>query len=151
MRLWSIHPKYLDAKGLVALWRESLLAKYVLEGKTRGYKNHPQLNRFKKTRNPVETINQYLSEIYIEASKRNYKFDKLKINWDLKKSKLTVTLGQLNFEANHLLSKLQTRDIKRYEELKTNSIFDNHPLFKLVDGDIENWEIQKDMKNNASR
>jgi len=38
MRLWTIHPKYLDAKGLVALWRETLLAKHVLEGKTPGYK-----------------------------------------------------------------------------------------------------------------
>ncbi|WP_368086417.1 pyrimidine dimer DNA glycosylase/endonuclease V [Nitrosomonas sp. Nm34] len=26
MRLWSIHPKYLDAKGLLALWREGLQA-----------------------------------------------------------------------------------------------------------------------------
>lgn len=23
MRLWSSHPKYLDAKGIVALWREA--------------------------------------------------------------------------------------------------------------------------------
>jgi len=25
MRLWTLHPKYLDARGLVALWREGLL------------------------------------------------------------------------------------------------------------------------------
>jgi hypothetical protein len=142
MRLWSLHPKYLDAKGLVALWRESLLAKVVLEGKTNGYKNHPQLSRFKMTKNPVDTINQYLSEIYIEASNRNYNFDKQKISWDFKKTKLTVTLGQLNYERKHLLSKLQTRDIKRYEELKTSSTLDSHPLFRLVDGDIEKWEYK---------
>jgi hypothetical protein len=47
MRIWSIHPKYLDIKGLVALWREALLAKHVLEGRTKGYRNHPQLDRFK--------------------------------------------------------------------------------------------------------
>jgi len=46
MRIWSLHPKYLDAKGLVALWRDALLARHVLQGKTTGYKNHPQLNRF---------------------------------------------------------------------------------------------------------
>jgi hypothetical protein len=33
MRIWSLHPKYLDSKGLVALWRESLLAKNVLRDK----------------------------------------------------------------------------------------------------------------------
>ena len=64
MRIWSLHPKYLDSKGLVALWRETLLAKHVLEGKTKGYKNHPQLNRFKEIKDPIGVINQYLSEIY---------------------------------------------------------------------------------------
>jgi hypothetical protein len=29
-RIWSLHPKYLDARGLVALWREGLLAQAVL-------------------------------------------------------------------------------------------------------------------------
>ena len=37
MRLWTLHPKYLDPQGLVALWREALLARAVLQGKTRGY------------------------------------------------------------------------------------------------------------------
>lgn len=32
MRLWSLHPSYLDAVGLVALWREGLLARKVLQG-----------------------------------------------------------------------------------------------------------------------
>jgi hypothetical protein len=58
MRIWSLHPKYLDAKGLVALWRESLLAKQALESKTKGYKNHPQLNRFKNSGNAVGWIFQ---------------------------------------------------------------------------------------------
>ena len=147
MRLWSLHSKYLDFKGLVALWRETLLAKHVLQGKTKGYKNHPQLNRFKKAKKPVDTINQYLSEIYVEASNRNYNFDKQKVNWNFKKSKLTVTLGQLNYEVNHLLNKLKTRDYKKFKELKANSAFESHPLFKLVDGDIEKWEILVDKKN----
>ena len=143
MRLWSLHPKYLDAKGLVALWRESLLAKVVLEGKTNAYKNHPQLSRFKMTKSPVETINQYLSEVYTEASDRNYNFDKHKISWDFNKTKLTVTLGQLNYERKHLLSKLQIRDIKRYEELKASSSLESHPLFRPVDGDVEKWEYKQ--------
>jgi len=148
MRIWSLHPKYLDAKGLVALWREALLAKHVLEGTTKGYRNHPQLNRFKAMKNPVEVMNQYLSEIYIEASGRNYNFDKQKINWNFKKTKMNVTTGQLNYEAAHLLNKLNARDIKKYEELKSILTFDPHPLFKAVDGSVENWEII--MNRNAS-
>ena len=151
MRIWSLHPKYLDAKGLIALWRETLLAKKVLEGKTVGYRNHPQLNRFKQARKPVEVINQYLSEIYLESLNRNYNFDKQKINWSFKKSKLPVTTGQLNYEVKHLLIKLKTRDKNKYEELKTRSTFDIHPLFKLVNGDIEKWEISADTGKNASR
>jgi hypothetical protein len=78
MRLWSIHPKYLDAQGLVALWREGLLAKKVLEGKTKGYKNHPQLIRFMGSKYPLEQINIFLGEVYNESLKRGYKFDKAK-------------------------------------------------------------------------
>ena len=117
MRIWSLHPKYLDSKGLIALWRETLLAKHVLEGKTKGYKNHPQLKRFKAVKKPIEVINQYLSEVYFEAFNRNYNFDKQKINWGFTKVKINVTVGQLNYEVSHLLKKLQTRDIKKFEEL----------------------------------
>src|SRR6478735_1650275 len=118
MRIWSLHPKYLDTKGLVALWRETLLAKHVLEGKTKGYKNHPQLDRFKKSKKPLDNINHYLSEIYKEASRRNYNFDKGKIDWNFKPTKLTVTNKQLAYECAHLLNKLQIRDLNKHKELK---------------------------------
>lgn len=144
MRIWSLHPKYLDTKGLVALWREALLAKHVLEGKTKGYKNHPQLDRFKTSSAPIETINQYLSEIYNEASNRDYNFDKGKVNWNFKTSKLTVTTKQLDHEVNHLLNKLQKREPQKYNELKSKSTFDTHPLFELIEGEVEKWEILKD-------
>ena len=150
MRIWSIHPKYLDTKGLVAVWRETLLAKRVLEGKTKGYKNHPQLDRFKTAKSPIDAINQYLSEIYIESSNRNYNFDKQKVNWNFKRSKLTVTRGQLNYEVKHLLNKLETRDIKKYKELKTISTFENHSLFRVVEGNIEKWENLNSAKKKAS-
>lgn len=141
MRIWSLHPKYLDTKGLVALWREALLAKHVLEEKTKGYKHHPQLIRFKKAKYPVDLINQYLSEVYQEAVNRNFNFDKQKIDWNFRRSKVPVTTGQLHFEAQHLLLKLEKRDYNKYIELKSNSAFDIHPIFELVEGAIEEWEI----------
>ncbi len=141
MRIWSLHPKYLDAKGLVALWRETLLAKHVLEGKTKGYKNHPQLLRFKKLKNPVAAINQYLAAVYEEAVKRDYNFDREKIDWDFSKSKPVVTTEQMNYEVNHLKKKLKTRDLKKFKEINALKNFDTHPMFKVVEGDIEDWEI----------
>ena len=141
MRLWSIHPKFLDAKGLVALWRETLLAKHVLEGKTKGYKNHPQLNRFKASKNPLFAINYYLSEIYFEAEKRNYNFTKDKIDWSFKKQTLTVTSGQIEFEIEHLKKKLKVRDEGKLKEINAVKTFAVHPLFKAVKGDVEDWEI----------
>jgi hypothetical protein len=151
MRIWSIHPKYLDTKGLVAVWRETLLAKRVLEGKTKGYKNHPQLDRFKAAKSPVDAINQYLSEIYIESSIRNYNFNKQKVNWNFKRSSLTVTNGQLNYEMKHLLNKLETRDINKYKKLKTILTVKNHPLFRVIEGNIEKWENLHITKKKASR
>lgn len=71
MRLWTIHPKYLDARGLVALWRETLLAQKVLQGDTKGYKNHPQLIRFNEQTDPVAHLATYLRFIHLEAVRRD--------------------------------------------------------------------------------
>ena len=79
MRLWTLHPKYLDAKGLVALWREALLAQEVLRGETRGYKHHPQLLRFAKMNNPPAALAAYLKAVHDEAVRRGYKFNTSKI------------------------------------------------------------------------
>ena len=140
MRIWSIHPKHLDSKGLVALWRETLLAKHVLEGKSKGYKNHSQLIRFKKAESPLDSINQYLAEVYKESKNRNYNFDSSKIDWNYKPSSIAVTTNQITFEIEHLLKKLTIRDIKKYNELQKISTFEQHPLFTITQGNIENWE-----------
>jgi hypothetical protein len=142
MRIWSVHPKYLDTKGLVAVWRETLLAKHVLEGKTKGYRHHPQLHRFQKLKNPVAAINQYLSSIYSEGAARGYNFNKEKVDWNFKKIKITVTNGQMEYEISHLKMKLKLRDIKKYKQLLVQSHYEMHPMFRLVEGEIEEWEIR---------
>ncbi|MFC1801750.1 pyrimidine dimer DNA glycosylase/endonuclease V, partial [Nanoarchaeota archaeon] len=96
MRLWSLHPKFLDVKGLSGLWREALLAKKVLQGKTKSYQNHPQLTRFKKL--PLKYINTYLYYIYQESCRRGYCFDKRKISRPFTKNKIPVTDKQLEYE-----------------------------------------------------
>ncbi len=141
MRIWSLHPKYLDAKGIVALWRETLLAKHVLQGKTKGYKNHPQLNRFKKLKNPVDAIDQYLDAVLQEAIRREYHFDEGKISQTFKRTKLSVTSGQMHYETTHLLKKLKTRDPLRYKQFKLIEEAEPHPLFRVVKGEVEEWEI----------
>jgi len=141
MRLWSLHPSYLDAKGLVALWREALLAQNVLLGNTKGYKNHPQLNRFKNTKNPVGAIASYLRCIVDEADKREYNFDATKIVHRRINRKIAVTSGQVEYEYSHLLRKLQTRDPDLYKQLKIVSRIKLHPLFTKVKGNVEDWEI----------
>ncbi len=142
MRLWSFDFKYLDKSGFLAVWREALLAKKVLEGKTKGYKNHPQLIRFKNSKNPIQMINLYLYEIYKESKKRNYCFDISKI--DLKKTrkfkKIPITKKQLSYEFNHLLKKLKTRDKSQYNNLLKIKKINLNNLFYLVKGEIEPWE-----------
>ncbi len=142
MRLWSLHPDYLDAKGLVALWREGLLAKRVLEGGTMGYKNHPQLLRFKQATDPIATINTYLQTIVVTAEQRGYTFDRSKILWNVSAPTLTVTDGQCAFETEHLLTKLRSRDPSRAASLSEQHSPRLHPLFKLTEGDSEAWEIR---------
>ena len=143
MRLWSISPKYLDRVGLVSLWRESLLAQKVLVNKAKGYRNHPQLERFKHHRFPIEAIGFYLYDIYKEGRKRGYNFTKKKIIRISKKVKpIKITRGQIDFEFWHLLTKLKKRNRKNYEGLfKTRSI-KLHPLFVRTKGKIEELERQ---------
>jgi len=144
MRLWSLSPKYLDRQGLLAVWREGLLAKKVLAGKTKGYKNHPQLNRFKESDGVLDHINSYLFKIYQEAEKRGYKFSIEKIeNLKILNKKIKVNSGQVVYEFSHLLNKLKVRDTKRYQELKNIKIPAVNSLFKVVKGDIEDWEKVK--------
>lgn len=141
MRIWSLHPKYLDAKGIVALWRETLLAKHVLEGRTAGYKNHPQLNRFKNLKQPVSAINAYLATVYEEALSRGYRFDQTKIGQVSSGMRIKVQEGQLNYEFQHLLKKLKTRDPEKFKQLQNSVDIEVNRLFEVVPGAIEDWEI----------
>lgn len=144
MRLWSIHPKYLDRQGLLAGWREGLLAQKVLAGKTKGYKNHPQLIRFRALRDPMLGIGSYLYHIAQEATQREYEFDFSKIikKTESKRPLLAVTRGQLKFESIHLLKKVKKRNPHLYPDLVKNKSFQPHPIFKVIAGDIEDWEIR---------
>ena len=141
MRLWSIHPCYLDAKGLVALWREGLLAQKVLMGETKGYKNHPQLKRFQETDNSLGAIASYLRQVQKEAEQRGYKFERSKIINKSIRSKILVNAGQVEYEFNHLLRKLNQRDPALYKQLRHTKTVKLHPLFKRRNGGIEEWEI----------
>lgn len=143
MRIWTLHPKYLDSKGLVAVWRETLLAQKVLKGETKGYRNHPQLERFKSQKAPVAAIATYLHHIYEEAKERGYKFDSQKIDPRSISTQITTTQGQLRYEWEHLRRKLRDRDKKKYQELRAITDPDAHPLFKIVDGEVESWEVRR--------
>jgi hypothetical protein len=144
MRLWSIHPKYLDVKGLVALWREALLAQHVLAGTTRGYKHHPQLLRFQRQRNPLASLNAYLLAVYNEAAERGYTFDRTKIGTLRTRKQISVTTGQLEFELKHLKRKLRKRDRKKFLEIAALKKPEPHPLFAAAAGGIEEWEKIKE-------
>ena len=143
MRLWTLHPKYLDAKGLVALWREALLAQKVLRGATRGYKHHPQLVRFAKTKNPPAALAAYLKAIHEESLQRGYRFDAEKIRRQKSHGRMSETRGQLLYEWRHLKRKLKRRDPKRLRELASVKTPASHPIFRIIAGKMREWEKVK--------
>ena len=140
MRLWSLHPCYLDTKGLVACWCEGLLARKVLRGETKGYRNHPQLWRFKAQADPVAALDRYLSAVLDEATRRGYRFNPDKIGPYFSSTSMTVTDGQLEYELRHLQTKLKLRDMTQYEKVSRITSPLPNPIFSLVDGSIESWE-----------
>jgi hypothetical protein len=140
LRLWSVHPQYLDVKGLVALWREGLLARKVLHGETRGYTKHPQLERFQATKDPKTTIDLYLHHVVDEADRRGYNFNRTKLGPRNTLGLLPVKDGQFQFERNHLHHKLETRDPERAVSQHKLKAFEPHPLFEIIEGPIASWE-----------
>lgn len=141
MRLWSLHPKYLDRQGLTACWREGLLAQTVLAGRTRGYRAHPQLERFRDTAAPTTTIATYLHAVAEEADARGYRYDRSRVDAAAQPDvRLTVSVGQLDFEWSWLTSKLQDRSPDwhaRWEDVDRPM---PHPMFRVIDGPVAAWE-----------
>lgn len=144
MRLWSLHPKYLDRQGLVALWREALLAKAVIRGETRGYRRHPQLERFREHPQPRSAINFYLAGVYDEALRRGYSFDHAKIGPLREVGRITVTSGQIDYEWTHLKRKLEVRNPQLAEQWSPVTKPDCHPLFICRKGPVASWERMTD-------
>ena len=140
MRLWSVHPKYLDTRGLVALWREALLAQAVLRGRTIGYVHHPQLHRFRAHAAPCGAIAEYLRGVHSEAAGRGYAFAAKKIGRARNSGRMTVTRDQLMHEWHHLLAKLAIRDPGLRRRLDFVERPQPHPLFRIIAGDVAAWE-----------
>ena len=153
MRIWSIHPMYLDSKRLTAQWREALLCRAVLEGNTKGYKKHPQFLRVKNFHQPHYFINMFLYEIWNESKNRGYSFDKDKLMSDLSLKYgclldlMEVTEGQLEYEFKHLQNKLgefNSKYIENNQMINEDGILPN-PCFMSIQGDIMDFE--KILKN----
>ena len=133
MRLWTVHPKYVDVKGLLALWRESLLAQKVLMGETKGWRNHPQLDRFKKHSDPLAAIGFYLQHVYEEGKRRGYNFKKEKI---YRKSPnvavIKVSKEWVSQEFKQLKQKLKKRDPERCKQLLKVKEIELNPIFRYA-------------------
>lgn len=140
MRLWTVHPKYLDPQGLVAAWREGLLAQNVLRGLTKGYRHHPQLKRFQEQQAPVSAVAAFLNGLADEAGQRGYKFDRSKIARQPFSGWIEETDGQLRHEWEHLRRKLRVRSPEVYRQVRGVAEPEPHPLFKIVPGEVREWE-----------
>ena len=139
MRLWTLHPKYLDRQGLLALWREGLLARAVLHGQTRGYRHHPQLERFRAHQAPERAIDAYLAVVQEEAAARGYAFDRSKLGPLRPVASIVASAGQMEFEWQHLLRKLEARSPAAFEQWRGRQPC-CHPLFLLQPGPVASWE-----------
>jgi len=140
VRLWSLHPRYLDPQGLVALWREALLARAVLRGQTRGYRHHPQLARFQAHPSPRAAISAYLDEVHREATRRGYAFDASKVGPVRAVAPIPVTRGQVEYEWEHLQAKLARRSPAHHAQWRALKSPQCHPLLRRRAGSVEPWE-----------
>ncbi len=145
MRIWTLHPRYLDRQGLVALWREGLLAQAVLRGQTKGYRHHPQLTRFREQKDPVAAMASYLASVHSEAVSRGYRFDAGKISNRGSCALMTETSGQINYEWQHLKKKLSLRSPSVLADIAMITEPIPHPLFRIVHGQVRSWEKMQEL------
>lgn len=124
----------------MALWREGLLALKVLSGATRGYRHHPQLTRFRTCPDPAAAMVAYLHGVYAEAEARGYSFERAKLPPRQAVAPIEETEGQLRFEWEHLLNKLQARSPAYYAALRDVATPEAHPLFSIIPGAVRDWE-----------
>jgi hypothetical protein len=143
VRIWSLHPEQLDRQALVACWREGLLAQAVLAGRTTGYRRHPQLRRFIAQDDPVASVVAYLQAVAAEAGRRGYRFDRGRLDVvDVSAvAPMAVTQGQLEYEWQHLLAKVEVRNGHLLDGLRATSPRP-HPLFHVVPGGVADWEVR---------
>ncbi|MEM1541019.1 MAG: pyrimidine dimer DNA glycosylase/endonuclease V [Ignisphaera sp.] len=136
----------LDRVGLIALWREGLLAQKVLEGSTKGYINHPQLTRFKQSQNPLLSIGTYLYYVYLEGVNRGYRFNlnKIKVYNTSITGFIPITSGQIRYEYKLLLYKLSSRDPQWRKQIECIERIDVNPVFYIIEGSISEWEKPRD-------
>lgn len=145
VRLWSLHPELLDRQGLIACWRESLLAQAVLSGRTRGYTRHPQLERFRNHPQPLTAVAAYLEDLHLESRERGYRFDGDRILGGpaghlARVDRISVTTGQLMLEWAHLQSKLADRSPQLHTAGPPPDPVPIHPLFSATAGPPAAWE-----------
>lgn len=140
MRLWSVHPAQLDRAALVAGWREGLLAQKVLRGLTKGYTQHPQLERFRALDDPVLGMATWLHGLADSADARGYRFDRTRVVRDADPHlRLPLTDGQLAFEWGHLRAKCLQRSPEWWAKVGTDGPRP-HPLFSVEPGPVAPWE-----------
>ena len=147
MRIWSLHPQYLDQKGLGGQWEEGIIAQNTLFFQEGKYLNYPVLHRVKAHQEPVAWIGMYLNEILKEANvNRGYNYNDQLIKQLKPTLPMPVTRGQLYYEWTLLQGRLQKRDpvkMSLNDGVDINNIKAN-PMFYVIDGDIEDWERVKE-------
>ena len=127
----------------MAAWREALLAKAVLQNRTRGYRAHPQLIRFREHPRPIGAINTSLAGLLAEGARRGYRFDARKLRGPRTRVPIAVTDGQIRFEWTHLLRKLRVRAPDHYRAARRETP-QVHVLFAVTAGPVASWEAVRD-------
>ncbi len=121
-----------------------MLAQKILMGVKKGesarYLNHPQMERFKKHKNPLGALATYLFYVWKEDVWGAYGFDKDRIKGVLIEERMEVTSGQLEYEFKHLKKKLKIRDAEKYKELLTIKEIEANPFLVVKKGPVASWE-----------
>lgn len=143
MRIWSLHPKYLDKKELIDSWNDGLRTIGILTRNHQGSIFRPELSRFRSQSEPIIAVEKYLLSIANEAKRRGYMVDirKLPSIPVVVSHKIPVSSGQIEYEWRQLMHVLAGRSPGFLRRIEYSPSHDINPIFYKRPGhDIETWE-----------
>lgn len=141
-----VHPKYLDTIELIHSWRSGLMAqKHCRESEVLNLalRENKQFEKFYDVDDDkrLKSVGYYLLELWNEAGRREYKYNKELIDDYNFTGKILVNYSEIRDDFIDLLDRYRARSKNFFYFIKSELEVEVHPIFYLKKDNVESRVI----------